>query len=129
MIIVGIHLDITSRHFGLIGAEKLSKKQRLSKYRNFVYDVGSLKTDNGKRIDPQIVATEAEKQFSLTSTDRFLSRTRYFTDSGIIGSKEFVRQFWLQLKAEEDNPDKQPVRVLGLAGMFSLKRLSENDGI
>ena len=26
---------------------------------------------------------------------------------------------------DDDHPDKQPVRVSGLAGMFSLKRLSE----
>lgn len=114
-----------SLDFGLIGAGNLNNKQRLSKYRTFVYDVGSLKTDKGKSIDPQIVSREAEKAFLPTGTDRFLSRTRYFSDSGIIGSKDFVRQFWLQLKGEDDNPEKQPVSVSGLVGIFSLKRLSE----
>ncbi len=114
-----------SLDFGLIGAEGMNNKQRLSKYRTFVYDVGSLKTDKGKSIDPHVIAREAGKGFSPAGSDRFLSRTRYFTDSGIIGSKEFVRQLWLKLKANDDNPDKQPVRVSGLTGMFSLKRLSE----
>lgn len=114
-----------SLDFGLVGADNLNEKQRLFKYRTFVYEVGSLQTDKGKRIDPQIVANEAAKGFVTTGSDRFLSRTRYFTDSGIIGSKEFVRQFWLKLKEDDDNPDKQPVSVSGLAGMFSLKRLRD----
>ncbi|MCF6267922.1 MAG: transposase [Desulfuromusa sp.] len=128
---LGYHLQTNNKKqflsldFGLIGAENLNKKQRLSKYRTFVYEVGSLKTDKGKNIDPKIVASEAKKEFSPSNCDRFLSRTRYFTDSGIIGSREFVRQFWVRLKAEDDNPDKQPVRVSGLTEMFSLKRLSE----
>jgi REP element-mobilizing transposase RayT len=117
-----------SLDFGLIGGEKMSKKQRLSKYRQFVYDVGSLNTDKGKSIDTQIVDREAGKGFSPDIVDRFLSRTRYFTDSGIIGSKEFVCHLWQKLKTDEDNPDKQPVRIPGLEPMFSLKRLSENSG-
>jgi putative transposase len=120
---------LLSLDFGLIGAENLNKKQRLSKYRTFVYEVGSLQTDKGKSINPQIAAKEAVKVFAPTVSDRFLSRTRYFTDSGIIGSKEFVRQLWLKLKEDDDNPDKQPVSVSGLTGMFSLKRLSETLGV
>jgi hypothetical protein len=30
-----------------------------------------------------------EKDFEINMIDRFRHRTRYFTDSGIIGSKEF----------------------------------------
>lgn len=115
-----------SLDFGLVGDEEITIKDRLAKYRSFVYEVGSLKADRGKNIDQQIVASEGKNGFAPTRSDRFLSRTRYFTDSGIIGSKEFVRQLWLKLKAEEDNADKKPVRILGLQGMFSLKRLSEN---
>ena len=115
-----------SLDFGLVGAEKMTKEDRLAKYRGFVYEVGSLKTDKGRSIDQQIVASEGKNGFAPTRSDRFLSRTRYFTDSGIIGSKKFVRQLWLKLKAEEDNPDKKPVRILGLQGMFSLRRLSED---
>ena len=115
-----------SLDFGLVGDEEMTRKDRLAKYRRFVYEVGSLKADRGKSIDQQIVASEGKNGFAPTRSDRFLSRTRYFTDSGIIGSKKFVRQLWLKLKAEEDNADKKPVRILGLQGMFSLKRLSED---
>ncbi len=36
-----------------------------------------------------------------------------------------VRSLWQQLRARDDNPDKMPVRVAGLSGIYSLKRLSE----
>ncbi|MCF6266260.1 MAG: transposase [Desulfuromusa sp.] len=119
--------NFLSLDFGLIGAERLASAQRLAKYRQFVYEVGEIKTDKGKSIDPQIVASEATNQFSSTRSNRFLSRTRHFTDSGIIGSREFVRTLWQALRSEDDNPDKQPVRISGLEGMFSLRRLSEAD--
>ena len=109
----------------MFGAERLSTAQRLAKYRQFVYEVGEIKTDKGKSVDPKIVAKEAVNQFTPTMTNRFLGRTRHFTDSGIIGSREFVRNLWLALKLEDDNPVKQPVRISGLEGMFSLRRLSE----
>ncbi|NOY70811.1 MAG: hypothetical protein GXP14_00290 [Gammaproteobacteria bacterium] len=117
--------NFLSLDFGLVGAECLTPEQRLAKYRQFVYDVGEIKTEKGKSIDSQIVASEPANQFGSIISSRFLSRTRHFTDSGIIGSREFVRTLWQALRSENDNPDKQPVKIFGLDGMFSLRRLSE----
>lgn len=114
-----------SLDFGLTGCAR-SNKQRLADYRQFVYEVGSLKTNKGASIDSKVVEKEAEKGFSSKKIDRFLARTRYFTDSSIIGSKEFVKNLWKRLKTGEDNPDKLPTRVSGLGGLYSLKRLREN---
>lgn len=119
--------NFLSLDFGLIGAEHLNPEQRLAKYRQFVYEAGSIKTEKGMSIDPQIVKRESANQFVPTISNRFLNRTRHFTDSGIIGSREFVRRMWQVLRAEDDNPDKQPVRISGLEGMFSLRRLSEKE--
>ena len=115
-----------SLDFGLIGGEKLSGKQRLTHYRQFVYEVGSLGSSKGRSIDSRIVDDEAKKGFAPDVISRFLSRTRYFTDSGIIGSKVFVSNLWQKLKTDDDNPDKLPTRVAGLGGLYSLKRLSEH---
>ena len=41
-------------------------------------------------VAPQLVDQEAQKGFTLTPVDRLLYRTRYFTDSGVIGTKVFV---------------------------------------
>ena len=53
-------------------------------------------------------------------------RTRYFTDSGIIGSKEFVSGHYRGFKdLFMAKHEKIPRPVAGLDGMYSLKRLSE----
>jgi len=41
-------------------------------------------------IDDKVVAKVRKKDFEIIRISRFRYRTRYFTDSGIIGSKEFV---------------------------------------
>jgi hypothetical protein len=43
-----------------------------------------------KVIDVKLVAKEYKKDFKITRISRFRHRTRYFSGSGIIGSKEFV---------------------------------------
>jgi len=58
--------------------------------------------------------------------DRFRYRTRYFTDSGIIGSKEFVSANYQRFKnLFESKHEKKPKPIKGLDGIYSLKRLSE----
>jgi REP element-mobilizing transposase RayT len=120
--------EFLSLDFGLSGAKKLKSDHRLIKYRQFVYEVGSIPSDRGKSIRAEIIRQEEKAGFKPTPSDRFLTRTRYLTDSGIIGSREFVRSLWQVLKTEEDNPDKQPVRIKGLSSGYSLKRLSEGEG-
>ncbi|MEJ2167677.1 MAG: hypothetical protein P8X90_19290, partial [Desulfobacterales bacterium] len=59
-------------------------------------------------------------------SDRFRYRTRYFTDSGIIGSKEFVAANYRRFKnLFNSKHEKKPKPIKGLSGMYSLKRLSE----
>ena len=114
-----------SLDFGLIGTKELSESQRLQRYRQFVYEVGSLETSKGRSIAAHVVENEAKKDFTPNMIDRFMDRTRYFTDSGIIGSKEFVSRLWQRLKSDEDNPNKVPIRITGLTGSYSLKRLGK----
>lgn len=62
----------------------------------------------------------------LSGVDRFRYRTRYFTDSGIIGSKEFVSRIYQGFKDHfSSKHEKRPRLVQGLDGVYSLKRLSE----
>ncbi|MBD1401613.1 transposase [Pelovirga terrestris] len=117
-----------SLDFGLVGAEKLSVDEQLRRYRQFVYEVGALPTDKGAHIDGQIVTQEQARNYTKPPVDRFLSRSRYFTDSVIIGSRDFVRTHWRRWCSEEDNPDKNPVAVRGLEDVFSLRRLTETLG-
>ena len=58
---------------------------------------------------------------------RFRYRTRYFTDSGIISTKEFVSENYQRFKdLFMSKREKVPRRVAGLDGFYSLKRLTES---
>ena len=55
-----------------------------------------------------------------------LYRTRYFTDSGIIGTREYVRRTYRQVMDKFGaKRDKVPKPIRGLEGIYSLKRLTE----
>ena len=81
--------------FGLVEFGELSPSERLRRYRQYVYEAGALNrsaNESAKTIDTQIVEKEQKKGFTLDRMQRFRYRTRYFIDSGIIGTKAFVAQ-------------------------------------
>jgi hypothetical protein len=51
-----------------------------------------------KFISAIVVAKERKKGFEISWMSRFRYRTRYFTDSGIIGSKEFVAEIYQRFR-------------------------------
>jgi hypothetical protein len=78
------------------------------------------------KVDDRILEKERKREFELSRSDRFRYRTRYFTDSGVIGSKEFVSKTYKRFKHHfNSNNEKKPKPVKGLTGVYSLKRLSE----
>lgn len=67
---------------------------------------------------------ERKREFRLTRTERFKHKTRHFTDSGIIGSREFVRKTDELFKEFfQSSDERRPNRVQGLDGFYFLKRL------
>jgi len=72
-----LSLDLGLRQFGV-----KKEKDRLKYYRRYVYEKGGLKT------------AEKDKDFEFGGIDRFKYRSRYFTDSGIIGTKAFVARYY-----------------------------------
>jgi putative transposase len=109
-----LSLDFGLREFGVKNA-----KERLRYYRRFVYEKGGLEGFNKER----------KRDFEVRKVDRFLLRTRYFTDSGIIGSKAYVSSLYLAFKHHYGaKREKVPKRITGLEGVYSLKRLSEAYG-
>ena len=106
-----LSLDFGLREFGVKG-----ERARLNYYRQFVYGKGGL-TQSGK---------ERVRGIDLSEVERFRYRTRYFTDSGIIGTKAFVERVYQQFKGNfSSKHEKRPKLINGLEGVFSLKRLSE----
>ena len=119
-----LSLDLGLKEFGV-----LDEKERLQRYRRYVYEAGTLKRSEGKSsvaIDEKILERERKVDFATTRMYRFRYRTRYFSDSGVIGSKEFVSRNYQRFKdIFQSKHEKKPKAVGGLDGIYSLKRLAE----
>ena len=76
-------------------------------------------------IDAKVVAKERKKDFKINRISRFRCGTHYFTDSGIIGSKEFVAENYQRFKHLFYSKHEKKLKPKGLEGMYSLKRLSD----
>ncbi|MFH0730084.1 MAG: hypothetical protein V2B19_27540, partial [Pseudomonadota bacterium] len=116
-----LSLDFGLREFGVKG-----DKERLRRYRRFLYETGAVEKGRGAALDSKTVRQEREKDFRISRMDRFKYRTRYFTDSGIIGGRAFVIDTYQKVKESfQAKKNKVPKPVAGLNGIYSLKRLTE----
>ena len=148
---LGYHVQTNNRDnflstdFGLKEFNVRSEKERIRRYRRYVYEAGAVNrpekgktpekyaplsqvnsTGQAKVIGDRILEKERKREFELSRSDRFRYRTRYFTDSGVIGSKEFVSKTYMRFKHHFiSKNEKKPKPVKGLSGVYSLKRLSE----
>jgi REP element-mobilizing transposase RayT len=109
-----------SLDFGLGEFGVKSGKERLRHFRRFVYEKGGLEG----------IEQERRRDFEMGKMDRFLLKTRYFTDSGIIGSKAYVSSVYSVFKDYyAARREKRPKPINGLEGVYSLKRLAESYGV
>lgn len=115
--------------FGLKEFNVKDEKERIRRYRCYVYEAGAVNRSDKVRaavIDEKILEKERKNNFEISRVSRFRFRTRYFSDSGIIGSKEFVSVQYQKFKhLLQCKHEKKPKSIKGLEGMYSLKRLSE----
>jgi hypothetical protein len=118
--------DFLSFDFGLATFSNRDATTRLQYYRRYVYEHGAQPPLMGAPLDPKHVDREAKKGFALTPVDRLLYRTRYFTDSGVIGTKAFVSRCSHLFESHfSSRHAKRPRPIAGLPGVYALKRLSE----
>jgi hypothetical protein len=103
--------------------------KQLHAVRRYIYEAGVVnqpEKEKTKVINDKVLEKERKREFELSRSNRFRYRTRYFTDSGIIGSKEFVSSNYQRFKhLFYSKHEKKPKPIKGLDGMYSLKRLSE----
>ncbi len=91
---------------GEFGSVK-SEKDRFNYYRRFVHEKG--------RLDG--LEKEREKGFEINELDHFLYRTRYFSNSGIIGAKAFVVRHYQTFRHYFScKHEKRPTHIKGLGG-------------
>ena len=100
--------------------------KRLRRYQRFLDEIGVIGKIKNAGIDREVRNKEREKNHKLTRADRFAHRTRHFSDSGIIGTKEFVSKTFRQFKNHfQSKNEKTPQKIKGLDGVYSMKRLIE----
>ena len=69
-----------------------AKKERIRRYRRYLYEARAINRPDkmqAQDIDAKNVDKERKKEIEICRVSRFLCRTRDFTDSGNIGSKDF----------------------------------------
>jgi hypothetical protein len=90
------------------------------------YEAAAIDKGKGVTMNEKIVDAERRKDFDLTRSRRFLYRTRYSADSGIMGTKDFVRATYNRVQEKFGaKREKTPKPISGLNGIYSLKRLKE----
>ncbi|WP_031386093.1 transposase [Desulfonatronum thiodismutans] len=129
-------------NLGMHEWNEFNSSEIIRKYRQFVYETGAVRgrsqeledrsQKSGVRsqekerrgIDMKIVEKERKRNYRLSRVDVFRHRCRYFTDSGIIGSKEFVSEVFDGVKHLLDSKNERRFTpVSGVGGVYSMKRL------
>ncbi len=133
---IGYHVQTNNKNsflscdFGLTAFNDMPEAERLRDYREFLYKKGGIESSKGATINESIIENERVGNYELTNIDRFLYRTRYFTDSGIIGTKGFVNRYYEQFKDYFNKcRTKMPNKISGCDGLYSLKNLSKKTRI
>ena len=93
--------DFLSLDFGLKEFGTMDAAERLRSYRRYVYETGGIKRFDGRSsatVDEKILEKERKTDFEISRPRRFRYRTRCFSDSGIIGTKEFVGKSYKRFK-------------------------------
>ncbi len=120
--------DFLSLDFGLATFGVNDARERFRRYRRYLYEAGAIQKADGtssRVIGKRLLKKERASDYEISKTDRFINKTRYFTDSGVIGSKAFVSENYRRFKhLFQSTNEKKPKPVKGIEGMYSLKRLS-----
>jgi len=132
---LGYHVQTSNKNnflsldFGLKEFGKMNNTERLRYYQEYVYEAAGLKTSEKADVhvnDGKIKEKERKKNSKVSRVQRFIYRNRYFSDSGVIGTKEFVSNNYHRFKdIYYTQKEKLPKPVSGLKGIYSLKRLTE----
>ena len=114
-----------STDYGLDAYDDMKETERLKDYRDFLYEKGTFDTGNGASIDNGVIETERDKNYELTRVGTLRFKTRYFTDSVIIGTKGFVVSYYnMFMGCFNTSNEKKPKKISGFDGIYSLKRLA-----
>lgn len=117
--------EILDTDFGMKEWDEFNSGEIIRKYREFVYETGAEDAGKGAILDGQILDKERKKGYKMRRAELFRYRSRYFTDGGIIGSKEFVGDVFDQIKFLLNSKDQRKFKPIGGIGIYSMKRLTK----
>ncbi len=113
---LGFHVQANNRggwlsmDFGLEESGVSSPAERLTLYRAFVHEKGGIDLPGSTARD-------------LSSLDRFRYRTRYFSDSAVIGTKSFVNKCYQRFRhPDPQGRHREATAIDGLPGIYAMKR-------
>ncbi len=112
--------------YGLIINREPAFQEFIALLRAFIYEKGGMKIDGEREIPHDILEQERKKGFRPSKKRLFLMKIRYFSDSGILGSRAYVRAQYERFRRLFRSKEKVPKRVPGIEGVYSLKRLTVN---
>ena len=118
---------LLSIDFGMKEWNEFNPNEIVRKYRQFVYETGAVDAGKGKVMDKKTVEKARKKGYKISRIERFRYRCRYFTDSGVIGGKDFVQEVFDQVKHLLGSKDERKFTpVGGVEGLYSMKRLGSS---
>jgi len=110
--------------------------EKLVFYRKYMYQIGKekyYKIDGGEVISASPIPEDAYKQaenngFQYTYKEQFMHRCRYFSDSLIIGSHDFVKVIHSQYKNKLfDKRKRRFPKMRGFENIYSMRELKSID--
>lgn len=108
--------------------KNLSQNETVNMYREFIYETGAMSIDLKNISDSDIRKRKKIKDDPIVRASRFIRRCRYFTDSGILGSHDYVKKNFDIFKHNLQSKDTRLFTpVIGLNGVYSMKRLGTID--
>ncbi len=75
--------NFLSLDFGLNETGIRDDRERLQTYREYLYEAGAIdRSEKGEKkvINEKVLKKERKKGFKISRVDRFLNRTRYFSE-------------------------------------------------
>src|SRR6056297_2555732 len=109
--------DFLSLDFGH-GDMGADAAERFRCYRAFVYETGAVDTGKGASLDGDVVSRERKREYVLGDVELFRYRCRYFSDSGVIGSRAYVERVGRVLQEKVPRRKERPAH--GFKGVTGL---------
>ncbi len=108
--------------------KNLSQYETVSMYKKFIYDTGAMSVDLSNISESDLSKRKRVKGDHIVRAATFSRRCRYFTDSGVFGSHDFVKEIFERVKHSLGSKDTRRFSLVhGVGDVYSMRRLGKVD--